>query len=151
MLVDPLIETVNKGDTFPGAVVPFGMVQFSSEGAPDSKKSKPIAASGGYEHHLDLIRGFSLTNVSGWGCAGESGGQSSKASGGRALRYRRRQRLPAQDEAFAFLSIASKALHGVGLMCMPTMRSTERPSARTVCNSSITDSGKRIDPPGPSG
>lgn len=49
------------------------MVQFSPEESPDPKKSKPIAAPGGYEHHLDRIRGFSLTNVSGWGCAGGSG------------------------------------------------------------------------------
>ena len=72
-LVNPLIGTANGGNTFPGAVVPFGMVQFSPEESPDPKKSKPIAAPGGYEHHLDRIRGFSLTNVSGWGCAGGSG------------------------------------------------------------------------------
>ena len=71
--VNPLIGTANGGNTFPGAVVPFGMVQFSPEESPDPKKSKPIAAPGGYEHHLDRIRGFSLTNVSGWGCAGGSG------------------------------------------------------------------------------
>ena len=72
-LVNPLIGTANGGNTFPGAVVPLGMVQFSPEESPDPKKSRPIAAPGGYEHHLDRIRGFSLTNVSGWGCAGGSG------------------------------------------------------------------------------
>ncbi len=71
--VNPLIGTANGGNVFPGAVVPFGMVQFSPEESPDPAKSKPIAAPGGYEHHLDRIRGFSLTNVSGWGCAGGSG------------------------------------------------------------------------------
>jgi len=29
--VDPFIGTANGGNTFPGAVVPFGMVQFSPE------------------------------------------------------------------------------------------------------------------------
>ena len=72
-LVNPLIGTANGGNVFPGAVAPFGMVQFSPEEAPDPKKARPIAAPGGYEHHLDRIRGFSLTNVSGWGCAGGSG------------------------------------------------------------------------------
>ncbi len=72
-LVNPLIGTANGGNTFPGAVAPFGMVQFSPEESPDPAKSRPIAAPGGYEHHLDRIRGFSLTNVSGWGCAGGSG------------------------------------------------------------------------------
>ena len=71
--VNPLIGTANGGNTFPGAVVPFGMVQFSPEESPDPRKSKPIAAPGGYAHPLDRIRGFSLTNVSGWGCAGGSG------------------------------------------------------------------------------
>ena len=42
--VNPLIGTANGGNTFPGAVVPFGMVQFSPEESPDPKKSKPIAA-----------------------------------------------------------------------------------------------------------
>lgn len=72
-LVNPLIGTENGGDTFPGAVVPFGMVQFSPEESPDPAKTRPIASPGGYAHHLDRIRGFSLTNVSGWGCAGGSG------------------------------------------------------------------------------
>ena len=71
--VNPLIGTANGGNTFPGAVVPFGMVQFSPEESPDPAKKRPIAAPGGYAHPLDRIRGFSLTNVSGWGCAGGSG------------------------------------------------------------------------------
>jgi predicted alpha-1,2-mannosidase len=72
-LVNPLIGTTNGGNVFPGATAPFGMVQFSPEESPDPKRSRPIAAPGGYEHRLDRIRGFSLTNVSGWGCAGGSG------------------------------------------------------------------------------
>src|ERR1700761_5396695 len=70
--VNPLIGTTNGGNVFPGAVVPFGMVQFSPEASP-YRKGSPIAAPGGYEYRADKIRGFSLTNVEGWGCAGGSG------------------------------------------------------------------------------
>jgi len=70
--VNPLIGTTNGGNVFPGAVVPFGMVQFSPEASP-YKKGASIAAPGGYEYRSNKIRGFSLTNVEGWGCAGGSG------------------------------------------------------------------------------
>jgi predicted alpha-1,2-mannosidase len=70
--VNPLIGTTNGGNVFPGAVVPFGMVQFSPEASP-YRKGSAIAAPGGYEYRSDKIRGFSLTNVEGWGCAGGSG------------------------------------------------------------------------------
>ncbi len=72
-LVNPLIGTTNGGNVFPGAVVPFGMLQFSPEASPLPGKKSPIAAPGGYEYRADAIRGFSLTNVEGWGCAGGSG------------------------------------------------------------------------------
>lgn len=70
--VNPLIGTTNGGNVFPGVVVPFGMVQFSPETSPFNRKSS-IAAPGGYEYRSDRIRGFSLTNVEGWGCGGGSG------------------------------------------------------------------------------
>lgn len=72
-LVNPLIGTTNGGNVFPGAVVPFGMLQFSPEASPLPGKKSPIAAPGGYEYRADTLRGFSLTNVEGWGCAGASG------------------------------------------------------------------------------
>lgn len=50
------------GNTFPGADVPFGMVQWS----PDTDKAQP----GGYYYDDDKIRGFSLTHLSGAGCDG---------------------------------------------------------------------------------
>ena len=50
------------GNTFPGAVAPFGMVQWS----PDTDRSQP----GGYYYDDDRIRGFSLTHLSGAGCYG---------------------------------------------------------------------------------
>ncbi len=70
--VNPLIGTANGGNVFPGATMPFGMVQFSPEATPVNPK-RPIAAPGGYEFRATALRGFSLTNVEGWGCAGGSG------------------------------------------------------------------------------
>jgi predicted alpha-1,2-mannosidase len=67
-LVDPLTGTGSGGavvgqvDTFPGADMPFGMVQWS----PDTT-SRPDG--GGYNYDDSGITGFSLTHVSGPGCA----------------------------------------------------------------------------------
>ncbi len=66
------IGTANGGNVFPGASMPFGMVQFSPEATPVNPR-RPIAAPGGYEYRATELRGFSLTNVEGWGCAGGSG------------------------------------------------------------------------------
>lgn len=52
------------GNTYPGAVVPFGMLQWS----PDTVPGK-VNAPGGYSRDDTVIRGFSLTHVSGAGCA----------------------------------------------------------------------------------
>ncbi|MBB5068880.1 putative alpha-1,2-mannosidase [Saccharopolyspora gloriosae] len=48
------------GNTFPGAVAPFGMMQWS----PDTAEYQH----GGYQYDDDRIRGFSLTHLSGAGC-----------------------------------------------------------------------------------
>ncbi|MCL2659370.1 MAG: GH92 family glycosyl hydrolase [Acidobacteriaceae bacterium] len=56
--VDPFIGTANRGNTFPGAALPFGMVQWS----PDT------GVSGFYDHADKKIYGFSLTHLSGVGC-----------------------------------------------------------------------------------
>lgn len=61
-LVDPIIGTSGAVDDFPGADVPFGMVQWS----PDTP-SRP--AGGGYEYNDKTVTGFSLTHISGPGCA----------------------------------------------------------------------------------
>ncbi len=66
LLVDPFIGTsyTQVGgpiDTFPGADVPFGMVQWS----PDTPTQN---AGGGYEYTDKVIDGFSLTHLSGPGC-----------------------------------------------------------------------------------
>jgi predicted alpha-1,2-mannosidase len=64
--VDPLIGTQGGGHTFPGATVPFGMIQLS----PDTqtryyKQSYPWAA--GYQYQDPTILGFSHTHFSGAG------------------------------------------------------------------------------------
>ncbi|ACU37728.1 GH92 family glycosyl hydrolase [Actinosynnema mirum] len=69
--VDPLIGTTNLGNTFPGAVLPFGMFSFSPEGTRGN--TLRAAAPGGYRHDATRLRGFSLTHMSGTGCAGGSG------------------------------------------------------------------------------
>lgn len=69
--VDPLIGTKNGGNVFPGAVAPFGMLSWSPENTRGSATS--TAAPGGYQYDATRIRGFSLTHMSGTGCAGGSG------------------------------------------------------------------------------
>ncbi len=65
-LVDPIVGTSGNvidgpSDTFPGADVPFGMVQWS----PDTPSQPP---GGGYLYNDGQITGFSLTHLSGPGC-----------------------------------------------------------------------------------
>lgn len=56
--VNPFIGTSGGGNTFPGATLPFGMIQWG----PDTR-------SDGWYHYEDAtIRGFSLTHISGAGC-----------------------------------------------------------------------------------
>nr|BBJ55598.1 hypothetical protein SAVMC3_82270 [Streptomyces avermitilis] len=57
-LVNPFIGTQNEGNTYPGAAVPFGMVQLS----PDTGHNT------GYDYTQNHIRGFSLVHLSGVGC-----------------------------------------------------------------------------------
>ncbi len=69
--VDPLIGSANGGNTYPGAVVPFGMLQWSPETTNGDPTRRPAA--GGYQYNANRIRGFSLTHLSGTGCRGASG------------------------------------------------------------------------------
>jgi len=57
-LVNPFIGTGGGGNTFPGATLPFGMVQWS----PDTDQD------GWYRHDEKTMYGLSLTHVSGAGC-----------------------------------------------------------------------------------
>ncbi|GDX53393.1 alpha-1 2-mannosidase [Bacteroidota bacterium] len=61
--VDPFIGTAGTGHTFPGACVPFGMVQLS----PDTKTTGWEHCSG-YHSDDSTIQGFSHTHLSGTGC-----------------------------------------------------------------------------------
>ncbi|MDH6606711.1 putative alpha-1,2-mannosidase [Streptomyces sp. SAI-208] len=69
--VNPLIGTKNGGNVFPGAVAPFGMFSFSPENTRGD--ATRTAAPGGYLYDATRVRGFSLTHMSGTGCAGGSG------------------------------------------------------------------------------
>jgi predicted alpha-1,2-mannosidase len=69
--VNPLIGTANGGNTFPGAVRPFGMLSWSPENTRGD--ATRAAAPGGYHYDARRIRGFSLTHLSGTGCRGASG------------------------------------------------------------------------------
>jgi predicted alpha-1,2-mannosidase len=62
--VDPFIGTAGDGNVFPGADLPFGMVQWS----PDSTAGG-LYKPGGYNDGDLIVRGFSLTHLSGAGCA----------------------------------------------------------------------------------
>lgn len=60
--VNPLIGTNGEGNTYPGAVAPFGMIQIS----PDTEDELWETASG-YEYSDASIIAFSLTHFSGTG------------------------------------------------------------------------------------
>jgi len=64
-LVNPFIGTGGHGHTFPGAVLPFGMVQLS----PDTRIDGSWDGCSGYHYSDSIIYGFSHTHLSGTGCS----------------------------------------------------------------------------------
>ncbi len=60
----PGSRTFGGGHNFPGATVPFGMVQWSPDTTPADRNGF-----GGYDHRDHHLRGFSLTHLSGAGCS----------------------------------------------------------------------------------
>src|ERR1700755_3723743 len=73
--VNPFIGTANSplpdylggnssGNTFPGATLPFGMIQWS----PDTEKGFGKDERGSYLYADRAVRGLSLTHISGPGC-----------------------------------------------------------------------------------
>ncbi|MCX6257063.1 MAG: GH92 family glycosyl hydrolase [Bacteroidia bacterium] len=62
--VDPMIGTGGHGHTYPGASMPFGMVQLS----PDTRLDGWDGCSG-YHYSDSIIYGFSHTHLSGTGCS----------------------------------------------------------------------------------
>ncbi|AHH97070.1 GH92 family glycosyl hydrolase [Kutzneria albida] len=67
------------GDTFPGADVPFGMVQWSPDNPLQPKAPQGTGRyysrdrDGGYAWEDNRLRGFSLTHLNGAGCGGAAG------------------------------------------------------------------------------
>jgi predicted alpha-1,2-mannosidase len=61
--VNPFIGTGGHGHTFPGAVLPFGMVQLS----PDTRTDGSWDGCSGYHYSDSVIYGFSHTHLSGTG------------------------------------------------------------------------------------
>ncbi|MBA2611115.1 MAG: glycoside hydrolase family 92 protein [Bacteroidetes bacterium] len=61
--VNPFIGTGGHGHTFPGAVLPFGMVQLS----PDTRIDGSWDGCAGYHYSDSIIYGFSHTHLSGTG------------------------------------------------------------------------------------
>ncbi|MEQ8211024.1 MAG: GH92 family glycosyl hydrolase [Lacipirellulaceae bacterium] len=100
--IDPMIGTISKrsdddfyglGKTFPGAVVPFGMVQFS----PDTITGGDNAS--GYNYLHDSIEGFSLCHLSGTGWYGEWGNFQIMPTTGELEVDRDKARSPFRHEA----------------------------------------------------
>src|ERR1700752_99448 len=63
--VNPFIGTGGHGHTFPGATVPFGMVQLS----PDTRIDGSWDGCSGYRYGDSIIYGFSHTHLNGTGCS----------------------------------------------------------------------------------
>jgi predicted alpha-1,2-mannosidase len=57
-------ETFGGGHNFPGATVPFGMVQWSPDTTPADTNGR-----GSYDYRDSHIKGFSLTHLAGAGCS----------------------------------------------------------------------------------
>ncbi|MFG2427529.1 GH92 family glycosyl hydrolase [Streptomyces sp. NPDC048590] len=64
--VDPMIGTSNGGNTYPGAVRPYGMMAWSPTSTTGDQTS--TGAANGYEYGVTRMRGLSLTHVNGAGC-----------------------------------------------------------------------------------
>lgn len=62
--VNPMIGTGGHGHTYPGATVPFGMVQLS----PDTRIDGSWDGCSGYHYDDTTIYGFSHTHLNGTGC-----------------------------------------------------------------------------------
>lgn len=60
---EPGPRTFGGGHNFPGATLPFGMVQWGPDTVPADRHS------GGYDYRDHHLSGFSLTHLSGAGCA----------------------------------------------------------------------------------
>jgi predicted alpha-1,2-mannosidase len=57
-------DSFGGGHDFPGATVPFGMVQWSPDTTPSDQNGR-----GGYDYRDSHLKGFSLTHLAGAGCS----------------------------------------------------------------------------------
>ena len=57
-------DTFGGGHNFPGATVPFGMVQWSPDTTPADRNGRS-----GYDYRDNHVKGFSLTHLAGAGCS----------------------------------------------------------------------------------
>jgi predicted alpha-1,2-mannosidase len=64
--VNPFIGTVFEGNAYPGATLPFGMVQLSPDNGL-TEKDKYEGYCSGYSYTKNMIKGFSHTHLSGTG------------------------------------------------------------------------------------
>ncbi|MEV0997323.1 GH92 family glycosyl hydrolase [Nonomuraea sp. NPDC050202] len=64
--VDPLIGSAGGGNTYPGAVLPFGMISWSPTNTAGDQTN--AAGANGYSYNTPRVRGFALTHVNGAGC-----------------------------------------------------------------------------------
>ena len=64
--VDPLIGSANGGNTYRGAVRPFGMISWSPTNTAGDQTN--AAGANGYSYNTAPTRGFALTHVNGAGC-----------------------------------------------------------------------------------
>jgi hypothetical protein len=64
--VDPLIGSSGGGNTFPGAMAPFGMMSWSPTSTRGDQTN--TGAANGYDYNTTRLRGFALTHVNGAGC-----------------------------------------------------------------------------------
>ncbi|MCY2924784.1 MAG: hypothetical protein NT031_04995, partial [Planctomycetota bacterium] len=65
--VKPLIGTADHGHTFPGATVPFGMVQLSPDTRDGSDDDAYQNGAAGYHYSDTSIMGFSHNHLTGTG------------------------------------------------------------------------------------
>jgi len=65
VFVNPFVGTAGHGHTYPGATLPFGMVQVS----PDTRIDGSWDGCSGYHYSDNTIYGFSHTHLSGTGCS----------------------------------------------------------------------------------
>ncbi len=67
--VDPFVGTTGGGNTFPGPVLPGGMIQLGPDTVASSSYPTGSSQPSGYDYGASELRGFSLDRMSGAGCA----------------------------------------------------------------------------------